>query len=55
MIDGADFRQSRSIESRARRLAEEIAGTVYVRLETGAGRALINYETVLADRSAKGE
>ncbi len=37
MINGVDFRPGRTIESRTRRLAEEIAGTFYVRLETGAG------------------
>ena len=37
MIDGADLRQSRSIESRARRVAKEISGAVHLRLETGAG------------------
>ena len=37
MSNGVDFSPGRSIESRTRRLAEEIAETVYVRLETGAG------------------
>ena len=37
MSNGVDFSPGRSIESRARRLAEEIAGAIYVRLETGAG------------------
>ena len=37
MMNSVDFRQGRTIESGARRLAEEIAGTVYLRLETGAG------------------
>lgn len=37
-LDASDeHRQGRTIESRARRLAEEIAGAVHVRLETGAG------------------
>ena len=36
MIIGVDFRPGRTVESRARRLAEEIAEAVYVRLETGA-------------------
>ncbi len=36
-FDSSDeHRQGRAIESGARRLAEDIAGTVYVRLETGA-------------------
>ena len=35
MINGVDFRPSRTVESRARRLAKEIAGTVHVRLEAG--------------------
>ena len=37
MINGMGFLLSRPIESGARCLAEEIAGTVHVRLETGAG------------------
>ena len=37
MINGVDFRPGRTVESGARCLAEEIAGTIYVRLETGAG------------------
>ena len=37
MMNSADFRQSRPIESGTCRLAEEITGGVYVPLETGAG------------------
>jgi Calcineurin-like phosphoesterase superfamily domain len=37
MINGMGFLLSRPIESGARCLAEEIAGTVHVRLEAGAG------------------
>ena len=37
MMNSVDFRQGRTIESGARRLAEEIAGAVYVRLETSTG------------------
>src|SRR6266850_8598911 len=32
-----EHRPGRPIESRARRIAEEISGAIYVRLETGAG------------------
>ena len=37
MINGVDFRPGRTVESGARCLAEDIAGAVYVRVETGAG------------------
>jgi hypothetical protein len=36
------YGQGRTIESQACRLAEEIAGVVYVRLETDTGQALTN-------------
>ena len=42
-LDASDERrQGRTIESGARRLAEEIVGTFYLRLETGADRTLID-------------
>ena len=37
MMNSVDFRQGRTIESGARRLAEEIAGAFYLRLEARAG------------------